>query len=267
MLNKIHHRTILLGLSLSFFYCATSQAGWQDGLLKQAEGYINKGDNNTSIANTTSTAASNLNISDISSGLKQALDIGINKAVQLLGKEGGFLGDKAVKILMPEKLQKVDKFLRTLGQDKIADDFILSMNSAAEKAVPHVSEIFVNSIEKMSITDAQNILTGPDNAATEYFKKNTSQQLQKLIKPYIQDSMTKADVTKYYESMLSMAKQYDSFGLLKQYLGADPGSLENYVTDKTLSGLFSKISLSEKAIRNNPAMRNTDLLKKVFSGF
>jgi hypothetical protein len=267
MFNKIHQRTILFCLSLSFFYSVTIQAGWQDSLLKQAEGYINKGDTKTSITDSTSTVASNLNIGDISSGLKQALDIGIKKAVSLLGQEGGFLGDNAVKILMPEKLQKVDKFLRTVGQDKIADDFILSMNSAAEKAVPHVTDIFVKSIKKISFNDAQNILTGPDNAATEYFKKNTSQQLQKLIKPYIQDSMAKADVTKYYDSMLGMAKQYDSFGLLKQYLGADPGNLENYVTDKTLSGLFSKISLSEKAIRNNPAMRNTDLLKKVFAGF
>ena len=264
MLNIKQLIPILLTLSGSFFYSAAIHAGWQDDLLKQAEGYVKTGGENSSIANSAATGLSN---TDISSGLKQALNIGINKAVELLGQKDGFLGDQAVKILMPEKLQKVDKFLRTIGQNQIADDFILSMNNAAEKAVPHVTEIFVNSIEKMSISDAQNILTGPDNAATEYFKKNTSGQIQKLIKPYIQDSMAKADVTKYYEGMLSMAKQYDSFGLLNQYLGADAGNLEKHVIDKTMSGLFSKISLSEKAIRNNPALRNTQLLKKVFAAF
>lgn len=261
MNNIIQLRTVLLSLSISLFYSTITYAGWQDSLLKQAEGYINKAD--TSAVTETVSSLSN---SDISSGLKQALDIGIKKAVELLGQDGGFLGDQAVKIFMPEKLQKVDKFLRTIGQDKIADDFILSMNSAAEKAVPHVTKIFVDSIQKMSISDAQKILTGADNAATEYFKDSTSQQLQKLIKPYVQESMAKADVTKYYEMMLGMAKQYDSFGLLKQYLGADPGNLENYVTDKAMSGLFSKIALQEKAIRDNPALRSTDLLKKVFAG-
>jgi len=257
MFNATCYRTILVNLIVALFYSVTAQAGWQDSVLKQAEGYINKGDS--------SSITSSLSNSDISSGLKQALDIGIKKAVELLGQEDGFLGDQAVIILMPEKLQKVDKFLRTIGQDKIADDFILSMNRAAEEAVPHVTKIFVDSIQNMSISDAQTILTGPDNAATEYFKKNTSQQLQELIKPYVKDSMTKVDVTKYYETMLGIAKQYDSFGLLKQYLGVDPGNLENYVTDKTMSGLFSKIALKEKAIRDNPALRSTDLLKKVFA--
>ena len=262
MLKIIHSKVVLLSLSMVLIYSGNVQSGWQDNILKQAEGYINNSDSNASITKT----VSNLSNGDISSGLKQALNSGIKKAVELLGQKNGFLSDQAVKILVPEKLQKVDKLLRSLGQDKIADDFILSMNRAAENAAPHVTDIFVSSIEKMSISDAKNILTGPDNAATEYFKNNTSQELQKLIKPYVQKSMAKADVTKYYESMLGMAKKYDSFGLLKQYLGADTGNLENYVTDKTMSGLFSKIALQEKAIRNNPALRSTDLLKKVFAG-
>ncbi|MFK5892945.1 MAG: DUF4197 domain-containing protein [Pseudomonadota bacterium] len=259
-INK--RRIILVSLSMIFFYTGTAQTGWQDNILKQAESYLNNGNTPSSLTK----SAGNLSNSDISTGLKQALDIGIKKAVQVLGKKDGFLSDQAVKILIPEKLQKVDKLLRAIGQGKIADDFILSMNRAAENAVPHVTEVFIESIQKMSISDAQQILTGPDNAATEYFKKNTSQQLQKLIKPYVQKSMEKVDVTQYYESMLGMAKKYDSFGLLKQYLGADSGSLENFVTDKTLSGLFSKIALQEKAIRDNPALRSTDLLKKVFAG-
>jgi len=266
MFNILGKTIIILNLTIVSFSSISVYAGWQDDLLKQAEGYIDTGDKNSSITQSAGSAISSLSNKDISSGLKQALDIGVKKAVDLLGQKDGFLGDQAVKILMPEKLQKVDKFLRTIGQYKIADDFILSMNRAAEKAVPKVTNIFVDSIQNMSINDAKLILTGPENAATEYFKTNTSQQLQELIKPYIKDSMAQADVTKYYESMLGMAKQYDSFGILKQYLGAEPGNLENFVTDKTMSGLFSKIALKEKAIRNNPALRNTDLLKKVFAG-
>jgi len=249
----------LILISTGILISVSAHSGWQDSILKQA-GDIMGGDSSS-----ISKAAGSLNNGDISAGLKQALDIGVKKAVDILGKDGGFLKDEAVKILMPEELQKVDQFLRSVGQDEIADEFILSMNNAAEKAVPQVTEIFTDSISKMSITDAKQILTGPDNAATQYFKKNTSQQLQKMIKPHVQNSMAGADVTKYYNSMLGMAKEYDKFGLLKRYLGTDEGNLENYVTDKTMSGLFSKIAIQEKAIRNNPAMRTTDLLKKVFA--
>jgi len=258
MLERKYLRTLIVSLSMGLLYSGSVQSGWQDNVLKQAGDIL--GGDSSSISKT----VGGLSNGDISAGLKQALDLGVKKAVELLGKKDGFLKDQAVKILMPEKLQKVDKFLRSVGQDKIADDFILSMNSAAEDAVPHVTQTFADSISKMSMADAKKILNGPDDAATQYFKKSTSKQLQELIKPYVQKSMNGADVTKYYNSMLGMAKKYDSFGILKKYLGADPGNLENYVTDKTMSGLFSKIALQEKAIRANPALRSTELLKKVF---
>jgi len=250
---------VLISLFLSFLFVSNVHSGWQDGILKQA-GDILGGTDSASIGK----AAGSLSNGDISAGLKQALDIGVKKAVDILGKKDGFLKDEAVKILMPEKLRKVEEFLRSVGQDKIADDFILSMNNAAEKAVPQVTNIFADSIKKMSIQDAKQILTGPDNAATQYFKKNTSEQLQQLISPQVKNSMASADVTKYYNSMLNMVKEYDKFGLMKRYLGVDEGNLESYVTDKTMDGLFSKIAIQEKAIRDNPAMRSTDLLKRVF---
>ncbi|MFK5985346.1 MAG: DUF4197 domain-containing protein [Pseudomonadota bacterium] len=267
-MKKIDCLTIILGSSICFLYTAISHAGWQNQLMQQADSYLKSDSTNKEAGSATTTKAlTNLSSGEVSAGLKQALNIGLKKSIEMLGREGGFLNDPAVKILMPKKLQQIDKLLRSVGQAKMADEFIVSMNQAAEKALPQVGNVFVDSIQKMSISDAKNILVGADNAATEYFKKTTSEQLQALIQPSVQKSMAQTNVTKHYKSMLGLAKKYDSFGLLKQYLGDDSASLENYVTDKTLSGLFSKIAIQEKAIRNNPAMRSTDLLNKVFGGF
>ncbi len=181
----------------------------------------------------------------------------------MLGQENGFLNDKSVRIPMPEQLTQVEKALRMVGQEQMADEFVTSMNRAAEQAVPQVTNVFVDAISKMSLSDAQAILSGGDTAATDYFRQHTSEQLSQLIKPYVTESMASNEVTQYYQSMLSMAKQYDTFGLLNQHLGK-AANLEDYVTDKTMDGLFSKIAEQEALIRQNPAARTTDILKSVF---
>lgn len=233
-------------------------AGWQD-LLKDADSLL-KGSSETSQSSGTTSSLSN---QQIAQGLKEALDSGVKTAIDMLGKENGFLNDQAVKILMPEQLQKVESTLRTFGQEKMADEFVASMNHAAEQAVPQVSQIFIDSIAKMSLSDAQGILSGGDTAATDYFKNNTSEQLSKLIKPHVKNAMDSNQVTQYYKSMVSQVKRYDSFGLMDSYLG-NAAEIDDYVTNKTMDGLFVKIAEQEKLIRDNPAARSTELLKEVF---
>jgi len=247
-----------LSIAFSSLLSVSVQAGWQDWT-KEA-GQLLKSKTGQSAV---STASSSLSNDEITQGLKEALDVGVKKAIDMLGKENGFLNDKSVRIPMPDQLQQVEKVLRMAGQNKMADEFVTSMNHAAEQAVPKVSNVFVDAISKMSLSDAQAILSGGDTAATDYFKQHTSDQLSQLIKPYVSKSMANNEVTQYYQSMLSMAKQYDSFGLLNQYLGK-AANLEEYVTDKTMDGLFSKIADQEMLIRQNPAARSTEILKSVF---
>jgi hypothetical protein len=233
-------------------------AGWQDWV-KEADSYIKS----TTGKDSRTVLTSTLSDSQIAEGLKEALDSGVKKAIDTLGKENGFLSDKAVKILMPEQLQKVEQMLRSFGQEKMADEFVISMNRAAEQAVPEVGNVFYDAIKKMSLTDAQGILSGGDTAATDYFKKNTSDQLVQLIKPYVNNAMDTNQVTQSYKMMVSQVKRYDNFGLMDAYLGS-ASDIDDYVTSKTMDGLFNKIAVQEKLIRDNPAARSTELLKEVF---
>ncbi len=233
-------------------------SGWQDWL-KDADTALKA----TTGKDTTSTMSSALSNDEITQGLKEALDVGVKKAIDMLGTENGFLNDQSVRIPLPDSMQKVEKALRSFGQEKTADEFVTSMNRAAEQAVPQVTNVFVEAISKMSLDDAQGILSGGDTAATDYFKKHTSAQLSQLISPYVNDAMNQAQVTQYYKAMAGQVKKYDSFGLMDSYLGS-AADIDSYVTDKTMEGLFTKIAAQEKLIRQNPAARSTDLLKDVF---
>jgi hypothetical protein len=203
------------------------------------------------------TAASALSQSDIASGLKEALAKGTEQAIGQLGKPDGFLKNAAVAIPMPEGLHKVEKLLRKLGQDKVADEFVATMNHAAEQAVPAAASLFAESIAQMTVADAQAILKGPDNAATEYFRKTSGAKLAERFKPLVQAATDKAGVTSSYKKLM------DKAGPLAQALGKDT-DLDTYVTDQTVDGLFKMIAEEEKRIRQDPVARTTDLLKKVF---
>lgn len=196
-------------------------------------------------------------------GLKEALTTGVGKAIKMLGSRDGFLNDETVRIIMPERLQKADQMLRALGQERIIDEFITSMNRAAEQAVPEVIDIFTDSILNMSITDAIDILNGGDTAATEFFRRTTSDELTVLIRPHVKKAMDSNRVTQNYSSLVKQAKSYDRFGLIGTYLG-DAAEIEDYVTGKTMAGLFNKIAGQEKLIRQNPAARSSELLQEVF---
>jgi hypothetical protein len=196
--------------------------------------------------------------SEMIEALKQALDQGVQHAVQQLGQPGGFLDDARVRIPMPDTLAWADKTLRAVGQTELADQFVQSMNHAAEQAVPEVATVFGNAIRAMTLDDARGILNGPDDAATEYFRTNSSAALAERMKPIIKQATGAAGVTSYYKSMMNKVGGFSSL------LGQESVDLDAYVTDKAMDGLFLMIAEQEKLIRENPLQRSTELLQKVF---
>lgn len=196
-------------------------------------------------------------ISTITSGLKEALSIGTEKAVQNVSHIDGYLGNQAIKILMPEKIQKVADVLKKVGYQKYVDDFVTSMNRAAERAAPRATSHFIGAIKEMTFDDAKKILDGSETAATEYFKSKTSDKLYDEFKPLISKSMNDVGVTRLYKGMMD---KYTSLPFMK----AELLDLDHYVTNEALEGLFYMVAQEEKKIRTDPAARVTDLLKTVF---
>lgn len=196
-------------------------------------------------------------------GLKEALHKGVQQAVAVLGKPDGFLKDPNVRIPMPANLQKVEKTLRTLRQDKLADDFVATMNRAAEQAVPEAAAVLGDSLKQMSVSDAKAILTGTNNAATQYFRHTSETNLHARFLPIVKAATEKAGVTSAYKRMTDRAGS-GLRGLGGGLLGTQAPDLDDYVTRKTLDGLFLKIADQEKLVRENPVARTTDLLQRVF---
>jgi len=198
-----------------------------------------------------------LSDSKINAGLKQALQIGAENSVQLVGRKDGYFANAAIKILMPKNLQPVEKGLRMVGYGPKVDDFVLSMNRSAEAAAPAARKIFVDAITSMSFDDARHILTGGDTAATEYFKQKTTPQLSAAFRPVVDKTMADNGVTKQYNSLVG---QYKTLPFArKQDL-----DITNYVVGKALDGLFFELGEEERKIRKDPAKQTTDLLKEVF---
>jgi acyl-CoA synthetase (AMP-forming)/AMP-acid ligase II len=190
----------------------------------------------------------------IVAGLKQALEVGTGNAVTQTSAAGGFWNDLAIRILIPEKLQSLAKTLRTVGMGSHVDAFEKKMNDAAEAAAVHAKPIFFDAIREMTFADARGILTGGDTAATDYFRGKTSTKLASLFKPIVKEKMSELGVMKSYDDLLG-----------KVPLGLKPSfSVEQYVTDQGLKGLFKVVGDEEKKIRQNPAARVTDLLRRVF---
>ena len=193
-------------------------------------------------------------------GLKEALAKGVQHSITNLGRDGGYLSNLNVRIPMPEKLTAVERTLRTLKQDQLADEFIATMNRAAEAAVPEAGAIFSDAIKGMTLEDAKALLHGPDDAATQYFKKTGEARLQEKMLPVIKHTTEQAGVTASYKKVMDKAAPATGFFKLKT---ADI-DLDRYVTQKASDGLFKMIAEEEKRIRQNPAARTTELLQKVF---
>lgn len=198
-------------------------------------------------------------------GLKEALAKGVQQAVSRLGHEGGFLTNSDVKIPMPERLRTVEKTLRALRQDKLADDFIGTMNHAAEQAVPEAAGVFGEAIQGMSIADAEAILTGTNNAATQYFRRTTETNLYERFLPIVKKATDQTGVTSTYKRLMEKAETGNALGSFgRSLMGGESMDVDAYVTHKALDGLFKMVAEEEKQIRENPVARTSDLLQKVF---
>lgn len=194
---------------------------------------------------------------DAVSGLREALVKGSQYAVASLGKQDGFFGNGKVKIPLPESAQKVEKIMRQFGMAKQADELILTLNRAAEAAVPEAKALLVDSVKKMSVDDAKGILTGGQDSATQYFKRTTSDQLRTKFLPIVKKATAKVSLAQKYDEYAGKAVK---FGLVKK----EDANLDDYVTQKALDGLFVMVAEEEAKIRQNPAAAASSVLKKVF---
>jgi hypothetical protein len=206
---------------------------------------------------TSRTTGAGLDESTIASGLKDALSVGTKNAVSFVSKPNGYFGNEAIKILLPDKIQKVAELAGKLGFQKQVDEFILAMNRAAEKAAPKAAGYFADAIKGMTIEDARKILSGSDTAATEYFQSKTSSKLYDEFKPSVSQTMNQVGVTRTYNAMMDKVPAVP-------FAKPESVDLDHYVTTKALDGLFYTVGQEEKKIRTNPVARTTDILKKVF---
>jgi hypothetical protein len=203
------------------------------------------------------TKEAGLSDAKIASGLKEALKVGTENTVNLTGKTDGYFKNEAIKILMPQKLQTLEKGLRTVGYGPKVDEFILSMNRAAEQAAPFAKQIFWDAIGAMSFEDAKKILSGGNTAATDYFKTKTTDKLTEAFKPVVDKTMNEVGVTRQYNELVG---KFQAIPFAK----SETLDIDQYVVTKSLDGLFHVLGQEEQKIRTNPAAQVTDLLKEVF---
>src|SRR6476619_1021001 len=191
-------------------------------------------------------------------GIRDALDQGVGRGINLLNKEDGFFGNQAYKLFLPQEAVKIENTLRQIGMGSLVDKAILQINRSAEDAVGYARPIFLDAIKEMTIADAINISKGPKDAATQYFKDKTTSKLITAFTPIIKGSLDKFSATKYYGDMINT---YNKFPTTMNKLNPD---LPSYVVDKAVSALFDQVAQEEANIRANPVARTTDILKKVF---
>jgi len=198
-----------------------------------------------------------LSNAEANGGLKEALVQAASKAVGKLGSTDGFLKNPKVRIPLPDNLKKAEKAMRMFGMGDQADELVLKMNRAAEAAVPEAKALLVDSVKKMSVQDAKNILMGGDDAATQYFKKTTSAPMAAKFLPIVKKATENVQLAQQYNKFAQLGSNY---GLVSK----DQASLEQYVTQKTLDGVYLMMAEEEKAIRKDPMGQASSLLKKVF---
>ena len=204
------------------------------------------------------TSLGSLTKSEMVAGLREALSTGTKRVVSQLGVEDGFNLDPKIHIPLPGQLQKVDQALKTIGMSSLTEELELRLNRAAELATPKAKELFINAITNMTITDAKDILTGPENAATQYLRKSMGPELLQEMQPIIDSTLAEAGAIRLYDQAIG---QYSEIPFMPDV----KANLKDYVSDKAMDGIFYYVAKEEAAIRNNPAERTTDLLKKVFS--
>ncbi len=245
----------LIGSSLFFSSCETLN---QAGITLPPQGTGTTG-SNTGGSGTGQSSSGTITQAEANTGIKQALNNGLQESIKTLSVKNGFLGDAAVKILMPEEAKKVESALRAVGMNKLCDQFIASMNHAAESAVKEASSVFINSLSRMTVNDAFNILlSGQQDAATNFFKRSTSAELTTKFSPIIQTAMGKNNVSTYWNQLTTAYNNLPLGNKIETDLTA-------YVTQKAIDGLFVKVADQELKIRKNiGGARNSGILDKVF---
>jgi hypothetical protein len=199
----------------------------------------------------------NITNQDAIAGLKAALEKGSAVAVGVLGRTDGFLGNGAVKIPLPESLQRYERLMRGVGLGKYADELIVAMNRAAEAAVPEAKKLFTDAVKKMSVQDAKGILTGGQTSGTEYFRRTTSDPLRSRFLPIVKRATARVKLAEKYNQYAGKGVQ---FGLVKK----EQANLDDYVTQKALDGLFYMVAEEEKKIRQDPVRAGSEIIRKVF---
>lgn len=248
MAALISKRWIMLaaGLALSLPAYAFDWSGILKGVTRQPA---------SETATTSSVDA--LSNADINAGLKEALTRGADDAVAQLGQKDGFFGNAALKIPLPPSLQKAEKAMRMFGMGKQADDLVLSMNRAAEAAVPEAKTLLVGAVKEMTLEDAKGILTGGQTSATDFFRRKTEAKLAERFEPIVKANTDKVGLAQQYNQYAGMAAQFN-------LLDKKQANVEQYVTQQALDRLYTLIGEKEAAIRANPMQAGSDLLKKVF---
>lgn len=198
-----------------------------------------------------------LSTTEINAGLKEALTRGADAAVAQLGQKDGFFGNAKLKIPLPPSLQKAEKAMRMLGMGRQADELVLSMNRAAEAAVPEAKTLLVGAVKEMTLEDAKGILTGGQTSATDFFRRKTEAKLTERFQPIVKASTDKVGLAQQYNHYAGMAAQFD-------LVDKNQATVEQYVTQQALDRLYTLIGEKEAAIRANPLQAGSDLLKKVF---
>lgn len=195
---------------------------------------------------------------EISNGLREALNVSMERVVNQLGQSGGFLNDQDIRIPLPGSLNQLDRVLGRFGMSALTDELEVRLNSAAEIATPKAKKLFVEAISDMTIEDAHGILTGPEDAATSYLRSKMGPQLEKEMRPIVRRALGQSGAIKAYKNAV---KNYDQI----PYMPDVEADLQGYVVERALSGIFYYVAQEEAAIRSNPVERSTDLLKKVFA--
>lgn len=232
--------------TLLFLMPSLCHAGFFDDLSRQVQ--------------TTLQPQKSLDNSTVIKGLKEALASSTERAVTAVAKTDGYFGNQSIKILLPDKIRQAADILGKIGYQQQVDEFVLSMNRAAEKAAPKAAAVFGDAIRQMSVEDAGGILGGGDTAATSFFEKKTRQQLFETFKPMVAKSMDQVGTARSYKEMIG---KYESVPFMS-LAGIPSLDLDTYVTNKALDGLFVVVGDEERKIRTNPAARTTELLRKVF---
>lgn len=210
-----------------------------------------------------SSAGSSLSTSEIGSGLKEALKVAADKVTGQLGRADGFNADPAVHIPLPGKLAAAKQALALAGKSQMADDLELQLNRAAEAATPKAKQIFWDAVQKMTLDDARGILNGPQDAATQYFKRTMTPDLKTAMRPVVDSTVAQSGAVRTYSGLAGAAK---GLPLVGDALNAGPSMLTDHVLDYALAGIFKYLGQEEAGIRSDPAKRSTELLRKVFGG-